>query len=103
VLRSLCEFEGAQVTAANNGLAALDHLAQHDFDILVSDLGMPHMDGYDLLTALRKSERNANVPAIALTGYRYSEKARAAGFSDQLCKPVPMDELLAKLCALSGR
>ncbi len=103
VLSALCEMKGARVTTAGDGAIALDYLRSNDFDVLLSDLGMPNMDGYTLLAALRKSGRNADLPAIALTGYGYSEKARAVGFTDQLCKPVPVDELLAKLYALSRR
>jgi two-component system CheB/CheR fusion protein len=48
----------------------------------------------------RKSGRNANIPAVALSGYGQSEKARAAGFDDQLCKPVPINDLLHTLSTL---
>lgn len=97
VLSTLCEMRGAIVTTAADGAIALDLLQRNDIDVLVSDLGMPNMDGYALLARLRRSKRNADVPAIALTGYGQSEKARAVGFTDQLCKPVPMEELISKL------
>src|SRR5690606_26621437 len=74
MLGSLCEMEGADVTTAANGLLALERLAEEDFDVLVSDLGMPTMDGYELLTRLRRSARNASIPAIALSGYGPSLK-----------------------------
>lgn len=100
VLSTLCEMRGAIVTTAVDGATALDHLRRNDFDVLVSDLGMPNMDGYTLLACVRKSQRNANVPATALTGYGHSQKARAVGFMDQLCKPVPVEELISKLHAV---
>ncbi|PLC54708.1 chemotaxis protein [Pollutimonas nitritireducens] len=103
VLSALCEMRGAIVTTASDGSKALALLHSGDFDVLVSDLGMPNMDGYTLLASLRRSARNADVPAIALTGYGQSEKARAVGFTDQLCKPVPMDELISKLGAIHKR
>jgi two-component system CheB/CheR fusion protein len=102
-LGALCEMEGAVTTQANGGAAALALLAEQDFDVLVSDLGMPGMDGYELLTALRQGGRNAAVPAIALSGYGENARAREVGFVEQLCKPVPIDELIAKLRELARR
>lgn len=100
MLAALCEMEGAQVSTALDGQQALSQLESMDFDILITDLGMPVMDGCTLLTRLRAGTRNATIPAIALTGYGQSEQASAIGFTDQLCKPVPMKELLAKLTEL---
>lgn len=97
LLGQLCEMEGAQVTTAEDGVQALSVLSQADFDILVSDIAMPNMDGYELLTALRKSDRNADIPAIALTGYGDTEKARVAGFNEQLQKPTPIEDLVNTL------
>jgi two-component system CheB/CheR fusion protein len=103
MLGALCEMEGANVTVSESGSDALNRLANEDFDVLVSDIGMPGMSGYELLMQLRQSARNSTIPAIALSGYGYSEKANAVGFTDQLCKPVPMSELLSKLCVITGR
>src|SRR5690606_19513492 len=103
VLSALCQMRGAFVMTATDGVKALALLQSNDVDVLVSDLGMPNMDGYSLLANLRRSERNMDVPAIALTGYGHSEKARAVGFTDQLCQPVPMDELISKLSAIHKR
>jgi two-component system CheB/CheR fusion protein len=100
MLSTLCEIEDAQVWTAASGSEALELLAKQDFDVLVSDIGMPAMDGYSLLARLRKSRRNANIPAVALSGYGQSDKARAVGFDDQLCKPVPINDLLRSLSAL---
>src|SRR5690606_12214118 len=102
MLGSLCEMEGADVTTAANGLLALERLAEEDFDVLVSDLGMPTMDGYELLTRLRRSTRNASIPAIALSGYGPSLKATAVGFTYQLYKPVPMNEFINLLSTVAG-
>lgn len=100
-LSMLFEMEGAEVSTAQNGRKALTQLETADFDILVSDLGMPVMDGYTLLARLRHGSRNADIPAIALTGYGYSQKAALVGFNDQMCKPVPMNELMVKLAELA--
>ncbi|RTZ45461.1 response regulator [Candidimonas sp. SYP-B2681] len=100
MLGTMCEMEGADVTTAIDGKMALEHLAAKDFDILVSDVGMPTMDGYELLARLRKSARNADISAIALSGYGHSLRAAAVGFTSQLHKPVPMHELLDLLKAV---
>lgn len=100
---ALCEMEGAEVMIANDGPSALALLAQHDFDVVVSDIGMPGMDGYELLNTLRRSTRNARTPALALTGYGQSEQVLAAGFTDQLCKPAPMAQVLSKIKLLTLR
>ena len=99
-LSTILEMEGAEVTTAHNGKQALAKLEAEDFDILVSDLGMPVMDGYTMLARLRHGSRNADIPAIALTGFGYSEKARLVGFTDQMCKPVPMNDLIIRLVEL---
>lgn len=93
-LGGLLRAEGAQVVTATNGFTALEVLASEDFDVLVSDIGMPGMDGYALLKALRKSKRNAKLPAIALSGYARTDSALAVGFTDQLKKPVALTDLV---------
>ena len=100
-LATLCEMEGAKVSTACNGQQAWAQLKTADFDILVSDLGMPVMDGYTLLALLRHGTRNADIPAIALTGHDYSLKAVLVGFTDQICKPVRMQDLIGRIAELA--
>ncbi|MBD2515980.1 PAS domain S-box protein [Nostoc sp. FACHB-973] len=91
------EEYGATVTAVASAAEALEALAQSKPDILLSDIGMPFMDGYMLLREVRKlpPEENGQIPAIALTAYageiNYNQ-AIAAGFQKHLPKPVePLD------------
>jgi len=93
---ALCEMEGAIVATASAPSDALRQLAQHDFDLLVSDIGLPEMDGYALLTTIRRGARNAGIPALALTGYS-TARGRSSLFADELTKPVPMADLLITL------
>jgi len=87
----------ATVLTAASVDQALFQLAQEVPDILISDIGMPTQDGYDLIRAVRhlKSERIANLPAIALTAFARSEdrtKALLAGYDAHLAKPTdPLD------------
>lgn len=85
---------GARVSVADGGATALRLLETEAIDVLVSDLGMPGMDGFVLMQRWRARERELGrspVPAIALSGYARVQdavRAREAGFSQHLAKPV---------------
>jgi PAS domain S-box-containing protein len=99
---------GAQVTAVDSAIEALQLLSTTPFDILLSDIGMPEMDGYALIREIRKSrdDRCRQIPAIALTAYagEYEEReALASGFQSHLAKPVDPEEIIkvvARMCNL---
>lgn len=94
------ELEGMSITRANSVPHALEKFRDSDFDLIISDLGMPEMDGYDLIRELRSSFSAQRLPAIALTGF-VSESDRAqvssAGFQAHLPKPVEFEDLLKKV------
>lgn len=92
--------EGADVTRCNLASDALKKLKAKNFDLLISDLGMEPIDGFDLIREIRaeRDEYFQKLPAIALTGYvsaQDRELALAAGFQDHIAKPVKLDNLLA--------
>jgi CheY-like chemotaxis protein len=98
-LRIFLENEKAEVTPAANALEALRHLAERDFHLMITDIGMPEMDGYELVSRLRSDggARNAGVKVIALTAYASvddRERALGSGFQAHLAKPVNFEELL---------
>ncbi|MCF2151588.1 PAS domain S-box protein [Desmonostoc muscorum LEGE 12446] len=101
------EEYGATVTAVASAAEALEALAQSKPDILLSDIGMPFMDGYMLLREVRKlpPEENGQIPAIALTAYageiNYNQ-AIAAGFQKHLPKPVEPLDLATAILNLIG-
>jgi CheY-like chemotaxis protein len=77
-------------------------------DVLVSDIGMPDMDGYELLRRIRAGgpTRGARTPAIALTAFARSEdrtKALRAGFLVHVAKPVDPSELVATVASVAGK
>ncbi|HEU4508875.1 MAG TPA: ATP-binding protein [Pyrinomonadaceae bacterium] len=100
MLRLLLSQSGASVVAATAGRDALRIAAESDFDLVVSDISMPEMDGFEFLRNLKLSPRNADVPVIALTGFGRTEdveRARAAGFYTHLAKPLDIDLLIEAL------
>jgi len=97
VLRLLLAGEGAEVEVALSGAEGLSAVGNSDFDLVISDISMPEMDGYEFLQALRANPRYTNTPAIALTGFGRDEdveRARQAGFTTHLTKPLDFDNLV---------
>lgn len=97
MLGKLLELEGAFVESARSGAEALEIAKRKDFDLVISDISMPEMDGYQLLRKLRKLPEMAKVPAVALTGYGRTadiERTRKEGFAEHLTKPLDLDRLL---------
>ncbi|MBY4946600.1 PAS domain S-box protein [Cupriavidus respiraculi] len=96
----LLAIEGAVVTTASNAYKALEIARGEDFDVVLSDIGMPDMDGCQFLETLRREPRGATVPAVALTGYGRPNDVRRvmeAGFNAHISKPVTLSELLSVL------
>jgi two-component system CheB/CheR fusion protein len=89
-------IEGAVVACASSGADALALCKKESFDLMISDVGMPDMDGNQLVEQLRRGPETALLPAIALTGYGRPQDIQAAaqaGFSGHLTKPVDMGKL----------
>jgi signal transduction histidine kinase len=95
---------GAEVETADCAAAALEALPRFRPDLLVSDIGMPEQNGYQLLETLRAMPDSADLPAIALTAFaRPEDRGRAlnAGFQMHVAKPVDAGELLAAVLGLA--
>ncbi|SFU88799.1 CheR family methyltransferase [Pseudoduganella namucuonensis] len=94
----LLEIVGAEVRSTTSALEALDLLVAERYDLIVSDLAMPGMDGYSFIREVRKRNGYGDVPAIAITGLGRAgdvERALEAGFSGHLGKPIDVDTLVA--------
>lgn len=108
MLEQLLKVSGADVTTASRGSDALRIAGEKDFDVILSDISMPEMDGFEFLQRLRKIKGCENVPVIAITGFgraRDVERARAAGFYSHLTKPLnlqALSEILQQLAALKA-
>lgn len=105
VMQQLLEMECAEVSAFNDPRQALQAAGDSTYDIILSDIGMPVMDGHALIKALRGLRHLQHTPAIALTGYGASadqHKSRQSGFDRHLNKPVGYDDLVEAIEALHG-
>lgn len=97
---------GAEVFAADSGAAALEMLNTFQPDVLVSDIGMPEMDGYELIKKIRARGSPADkLPALALTAFASKadrEKALHAGFQMHVVKPLVIEELTTAVARLAA-
>ena len=108
LLKDVLEAAGANVTTASSAHAALDAAAAAKPEVMIADIGMPEVDGYDLIRAIRSSPDPAlrDLPAAALTAFARSEdrtKALQSGFEMHLAKPVDPGELVASVATLVRR
>ena len=104
-LQIILETQEAEVFCVSSVREALEKLARDKFNLLVSDIGMPEMDGYDLITELRKMDKSANhdIPAIALTAYASTQDKRRAmmsGFQHHFAKPLDFEQFLVTVNSL---
>ena len=104
LLRYVFNETGAIVQTAGSAAEALQLFDTWKPDILVSDIGMPEMDGYEFIRLLRE-ERQSRIPAIALTAMARVDdrvKALTAGYQMHVAKPVEPVELITIVAGLAG-
>lgn len=100
LLQMLLEMQGHDVRVAATGDRGLELARERVPDVIICDLGLPGISGYDVARAVRADEALAHVPLVALTGYGHDEARRQsseAGFDEHLVKPVEVDALLQTL------
>jgi CheY-like chemotaxis protein len=106
LLRRVLGDSRAQVAAAPSVEAALATLGGFEPHVLISDIGMPGRDGYELIKEVRTTTSPDRLPAAALTAYARpddADRARAAGFQVHLAKPVEPEQLVKVVARLAGR
>lgn len=109
VARILLRRLGHEVETAQNGVQALEILAEEDFDVVLMDVEMPEMDGIEATMRLRAGGaggRNALVPVVAMTAHAisgYRERCLSAGMTDYLAKPISVRSLSRALFRAAGK
>jgi len=93
------------VIIVENGKQALDILSRESFDLILMDIQMPEMDGYEATRAIREREKTTgfHIPIVAMTAHALKgdrEKCIEAGMDDYIAKPIKMEELFK---AVEGR
>lgn len=100
VAKGMLEHLGVNVVCAVNGQEALSILEQKRFDLVLMDLQMPVMDGYEATREIRKNSHFESLPIVALTAHAMSgdhQRSLDAGMNDHITKPIDPDELMAAL------
>ena len=105
LMARILEGHGARAECAKSAAEALEYLQRDRFDILLSDIGMPDVDGYELIRRVRAIDdsRSGPIPAIAVTAYARAEdrqRSLLAGYQMHLSKPVEARELVAGIASL---
>jgi CheY-like chemotaxis protein len=108
LLGTMLKQHGADVTAAASVTDALTLFSEKVPDIMVSDIGMPEQDGYELIRKIRAlpPEKGGGIPAIALTGYatrKDRERSLSAGFHNHIAKPIEQRQLVTAIASLVGK
>ena len=97
-MKNQFESLGCFVKTAPGGVSALEKFHSGEFDLIMTDLDMPIMNGYELVTEIRKI--NPDIPVIAVTASLYdvtSEQLQNNGFNDYMLKPFDEEALIMKL------
>ncbi|HEX4051332.1 MAG TPA: ATP-binding protein [Steroidobacteraceae bacterium] len=107
LLRAVLQAQGAEVTSFDSAEAVLVALRTKKPAVLICDVGMPRMDGYQLIRTLRADESRADrIPALALTAFARAEdrkRSLVAGYQAHLAKPFDIGELVLLIADLVGR
>jgi PAS domain S-box-containing protein len=107
LLSTMLKRYGAKVTSTKSAAEALNVFSEDLPDVMISDIGMPDEDGYELIRKLRSfpADKGGMTPAIALTGYasrKDRERALEAGYHKHMAKPVEQAEMIAAIASLTG-
>lgn len=105
VVSQVFNHYGAEVAVAHNGEECLNRLSELEPTVVVMDLSMPELDGWQALAAIRNNPTTAYLPVIAITAFDSSmvqRRAREAGFDAYFSKPLQVDEFVKKTLDVVG-
>jgi PAS domain S-box-containing protein len=108
LLGTMLKRHGAEVTAAASAADAFRLFCEQRPDVLISDIGMPEEDGYELMRKIRAltTDEGGSIPALALTGYatrKDRELSLSVGYHQHMAKPVEQNDLIAAIAGLLGK
>ncbi len=104
LMTAYLEQDGYQVITANNGVEALTIIDKHHIDLLISDIMMKNMDGYELVSSLRESGFTLPILIVsAKESFEDKKKGFQLGTDDYMVKPINMQEMLLRVVALLRR
>lgn len=104
LMRTRLEQAGYRALPAHNGEEALDVMDKQHVDLIVSDIMMPHMDGFEFIESLRAA--HYNMPILIVTakeGFADKERGFRLGSDDYMVKPIDMNEMVLRIAALLRR
>jgi DNA-binding response OmpR family regulator len=104
--RALLEHEGLRVTEATDGLVALERLGTDEYDLMILDLDMPRLAGYEVLSHVRRQVSTSTLPVIVLTGTSNENaeiEVMERGADDYLSKPIDARRFMARVKAALRR
>ena len=105
ILRDLLGMAGYDMIEAHDGAEGVAQAAQHKPDLILMDIQMPVMDGYEATRRIKANPELKGIPIVAVTSYALSgdeEKARAAGCDGYIAKPYSPRQMLAKVREILG-
>ncbi len=106
MMRQMLELQGCRVVEATNGQEAIELSQRGGLDLVLMDLNMPVLDGFNATLRIREYERTRDVPVVAVTAYDSAEARAAAGAvgcCDYVVKPLDLEHLAALLQRLVPR
>jgi two-component system cell cycle response regulator DivK len=105
ILRDLLGMAGYDMIEANDGAEGVSQATEHKPDLILMDIQMPVMDGYEATRRIKANPELKSIPIVAVTSYALSgdeEKARAAGCDAYIAKPYSPRQMLAKVRQILG-
>ena len=100
ILAQMLELNGFEVAVASDGVEGVDKAREWLPDLILMDLRMPRMDGFEAIKVLRSEDQTAIIPIIAISAWasaKHKERALAAGANEHFTKPVDLNRLLTTI------
>ncbi len=106
IMTTVLRHRGYEVVEAEDGETALELVSDHKPDLVLMDISLPRMDGYEATARLRELPHTADVPVIAVSAHAFMQERRAAwevGFDSYLTKPVAPSRIVEEVDRFLGR